>query len=66
MIVFIPAEALTRLLAVGHADSNKHIYRLAFYYRIFPIRLFRHILVCVAALSLSYGVAIDVAILFQW
>lgn len=41
-------------------------HRIAFYYRIFPFRQFRNILLVVAALSLGYGISIDVTILFQW
>ena len=41
-------------------------HRLAFYFRIFPFRQFRNILLVVAFLSLGYGISIDVTILFQW
>lgn len=44
--------------------TNPH--RLAFYFRIFPYRTFRNILILVAFLSLGYGVSIDITILFQW
>ena len=40
--------------------------RIAFYYRIFPFRQFRNILWVMAALSLGYGISIDVTIFFQW
>ena len=40
--------------------------RLAFYYRIFPIRLFRHLVLGFAVASLLYMVAIDLTIIFQW
>lgn len=40
--------------------------RLAFYYRIFPILLFRRLLVWVAVFSLFYMISVDLAILVQW
>ena len=39
---------------------------LAFYFRIFPFRRFKYLLLVVAALSVAYGISVDVTIFLQW